>query len=111
MIRPGKPAFRRRMKGLMLKYMHRMITCVEFENFVLRYLDDELPQKQKTVFELHLKLCAQCRDYLAAYQRSMEISRAVLDSSNDPSSNDPGAQDVPEDLVKAVLEALEQDDK
>ena len=31
----------RRIKGIMLKRMHGMITCREFEEFVLNYLDGE----------------------------------------------------------------------
>lgn len=96
-----KTGFWRWLRGLMLKHMHHMITCVEFEDFVESYLAGELSAKQKSVFEWHLRLCAECREYLAAYQRSLEIGRAVLKSPDDPVS-----QDVPEDLIKAVLESL-----
>lgn len=101
MTSPHKTKFWRWLKGLMLKHMHQMITCVEFENFVLSYLEGELSAKQRSVFEWHLRLCAECREYLAAYQRSLEIGRAVLNSPNDPVP-----QDVPEDLIKAVLDSL-----
>ncbi len=40
-----------------------------------------------------------CREYLAAYQRTMEVCRAVFHSSNEPSPDD-----VPEDLIKAILD-------
>lgn len=90
------------LKGLMLKHMHKMITCVEFENFVLQYLDGELPDKQRIVFELHLKLCRECRDYLAAYQRSLELTEAVFEQPDEPLP-----KDVPEDLIKAILKARE----
>ena len=73
MTSPHKTGFWRWLKGLMLKHMHHMITCVEFENFVLSYLEGELSAKQRSVFEWHLRLCAECREYLAAYQRSLEI--------------------------------------
>lgn len=90
------------LKGLMLKHMHKMITCAEFESFVLQYLDGELPEKQLVVFELHLKICRECREYLAAYRRSMEITEAVSRQADAPVP-----QDVPEDLIKAILEARE----
>ncbi len=96
----NKPNMMRKMKGLMLTHMHRMITCREFEDFVLSYLDNELTGKQKSIFELHLRLCRECREYLAAYRRSMEIGRAVL-----PSPDDPLPADVPEDLITAILES------
>jgi hypothetical protein len=95
-----KTGLRRWLKGQMLKRVHRMITCREFDDFVLRYLDDDLTIPQKTVFELHMRICRECRDYLAAYQRAMELGKSVL-----PSPDDPLPDDVPEDLVKAILSA------
>lgn len=91
------------LKGFMLKHMHGMITCIEFENFILSYLEDELPARQKTIFEWHMRLCAECREYLAAYQRSLEIGKGVYNATNGPVT-----EDVPEDLIKAVLESLKK---
>jgi len=95
-----KPRMMRRIKGAMLKHMHRMITCKEFEDFVLRYLDDELPKQQRALFELHMRLCRECREYLAAYQRTIEIGREAFKSADETVP-----EDVPEDLIKAILEA------
>ena len=88
------------LKGMMLKYMHNMITCAEFEDFINAYLEGTLPPAQLKVFELHLKICRECRDYLAAYQRSMELGQAVLGEADEALP-----ADVPEDLVRAVLDA------
>ncbi len=90
----------RRLKGTMLRRMHGMITCREFEEFILRYLDDELEPRQKKLFEWHLRLCRECREYLAAYRRTVEIGKNVLGSENGPVPDD-----VPEDLIKAVLDS------
>jgi len=90
----------RMIKGLMLKHGPRMITCQEFEDFILEYLDGALPTGQRRVFELHMKICRECRDYLAAYQRSIELGKAVFQHPDGPVS-----EDVPEDLVRAILEA------
>ena len=38
----NKTGLMRRLKGAMLKSMHGMITCREFEDFVLSYLDGEV---------------------------------------------------------------------
>lgn len=95
-----KTGVRRWLKGLMLKRMHRMITCKEFEDFVLSYLDGGLPSRQRSVFEWHLRICRECRDYLAAYKRALELGRAVLTAADEPVP-----QDVPEDLIKAILDA------
>lgn len=88
------------MKGMMLKYMPLMITCVDFENFIDNYLDGELPERQKMVFELHLKICRECRDYLAAYRRTMEVSK-VTSQSAPPQFRDT----LPDDLIKAIRAA------
>lgn len=88
------------LKGFMFKHTHHMITCKEFEEFVLSYLDGELPVKQQSMFEWHIRICRECREYLAAYQRSIELGRAVLHA---PDQSLPG--DVPEDLIKAILKA------
>ena len=92
----------RRLKGAMLKRMHGMITCREFEEFVLRYVEGELPARQAKTFEWHLRICRECREYLAAYERSIEIGKAAFGSPDEPLPDD-----VPEDLIKAVLHSRE----
>jgi anti-sigma factor RsiW len=100
MNKQKKPGLFGRAKGVMLKRMHRMITCREFEDFVMGYLDDELPARQRSIFELHMRLCRECREYLAAYQRGIEVGREAFKSDDEVV-----ADDVPEDLIKAILEA------
>ena len=90
----------RLMRGLMLNHMPWMINCRQFEDFILAYLEGELTDKQRFVFELHLKVCRECRDYLAAYRRTVEVSRRAFDVPDAPVP-----EEVPEDLVKAVLAA------
>ena len=87
-------------KGTLLKIIPMMLTCEEFEDFISDYFEGNLPAVQRRVFNLHLKVCRECRDYLSAYQRSIEIGKAVFEEANAPI---PG--DVPEDLVKAILDA------
>jgi len=89
----------RRMKGVLFR-LPGMITCKAFEEFILDYLEDDLPRRQKIVFEMHLKLCRECRDYLKAYRVSMALAAEAL---GDESGFQP--EDVPEDLIAAVLAA------
>jgi len=91
------------MKGVMLRGVPGMITCREFEAFILDYLDGVLPQRQRRIFDWHLNICAECREYLAAYQRSIELGRAVFDQPEDGVPDD-----VPEDLIRAVVKARRQ---
>ncbi len=98
-----KLSTRRRIKGLMLKRMHGMITCQEFEDFILNYLDDSLPLKQRRLFEWHMRICRECREYLAAYERTIELGQAVLGAAEDPVP-----PNVPDDLIRAILDAQKQ---
>ncbi len=91
---------KRWLKGQMLKRMHGMLTCREFEEFVLAYLDGELTTKQLTRFNMHLRMCRECREYIAAYQRATEINKAVLGAPDESLPDD-----VPADLIKAILES------
>ena len=100
MTEPRKSGMMRWIKGLMMRRMHGMITCREFEGFIMRYLDGTLPDRQRKLFEWHLRLCRECREYLAAYERTIEAGQAVLGPSDEPV---PG--DVPEDLIRAILES------
>ena len=95
-----KMGLRRRLKRFMMNRMHNMITCRELEDFIQRYLAGELADKQRSKFEWHLRLCRECREYLAAYKRTQEITGALLAPATSPVPDN-----VPEDLVKAVLEA------
>jgi len=92
----------RKIKGTMLRSMHGMITCREFEEFVLSYLDGELPARQARIFEWHLRICRECREYLAAYRRTIELGEAVLGPAHEAVPDD-----VPEDLVRAILDSRE----
>ena len=76
-----------------------MISCEEFEDFVLEYLDGGLTPRQRFVFELHLKICSECRAYLQEYQRAMTLVEAQKKIQQ---------TDVPEDLIAAILDARDQ---
>ena len=77
-----------------------MITCEKFETFILDYLDGNLPWAQRVVFNMHLAMCAECRRYLAAYRQARALGQAVLQPVDDALP-----PDVPDDLIRAVLEA------
>jgi len=91
---------RRWLRVKMLKHMPFMITCQQFEDFILDYLEGDLPERQKTVFEIHLKVCRECREYLAAYRQTMDVATLVVRS--DPSGV---PETMPDDLIKAIREA------
>lgn len=90
---------RQRIRSVMFK-LPLMITCAEFEDFITAYLDGSLSNKQRRIFDFHLAVCRECRDYLAAYRSAMTVTRDALDAQTADT-----LADVPEDLVSAVLAA------
>ena len=93
----------RLVKGKMMRHLPQMISCVEFEEFILEYLDGELEPGRRRRFELHIRLCRECREYLVAYQRARELGRKSLLTTQ------PELPEVPEELVSAILNARGND--
>ncbi|MGI9426174.1 MAG: anti-sigma factor family protein, partial [Hyphomicrobiaceae bacterium] len=84
----------RKMKGLMLRYLPGMITCAEFDAFIVSYLDGGLPETQRRLFERHIRFCRECRDYLKAYRHTIALGKSAFP---DPEGSPP--DNVPDDLV------------
>jgi anti-sigma factor RsiW len=76
------------------------MTCKEFIQFLMDYVEGALPEPQKALFEEHISICRSCVAYLSNYRDTVELSKAVL---CDPAEPVPG--DVPEELVAAILSA------
>jgi len=76
------------------------MTCKDFIEFLLDYVEGELPKAQQVLFEEHLSVCSSCVAYLSNYRDTVELSKAAL---SDPEG--PVPEEVPEDLVAAVLSA------
>lgn len=90
----------KKLRGLMGRHVPLMVTCREFEDFMLDYFEGDLSRRKRIVFDMHLWFCPDCRSYLEAYRRSMALSKAVFedDAAAVPAS-------VPGDLVRAVMAA------
>ena len=76
------------------------MTCRELVDFLMAYLDGELGADRRGLFEEHLRECPACREYLRTYVDTVRLGRAVFTHSDDAVP-----EDVPEDLVRAVLAA------
>jgi len=83
-----------------MKYLPGMLTCRELEAFLDDYLEGLLSPRQRRRFEWHLKLCRDCRRYLEGYRRAVALCKGVFAKPDAPVPDD-----VPEDLVRAVLAA------
>lgn len=77
-----------------------MLTCRDFETFVLDFFENALPLGQRVKFKAHLALCRDCRSYLAAYRQSVALGKAAFMFPDDAAGDE-----VPEELVKAILDA------
>jgi len=77
-----------------------MITCRELVEFLMMYLDGELPVEQRERFDRHLSICSACVVYLNAYVETVRMGKAACAPLDEPVHGD-----VPEDLVRAILEA------
>ncbi len=79
------------------------MTCREFIAFIVEYLDGALPQDGQAHFESHLTRCPDCGEYLRQYRATITLCREAF--------RDAGAQaapEMPEDLVRAVLNAIKR---
>ena len=76
------------------------MTCRELADFLGDYVSGELAADVQTSFERHLNLCVNCRRYLEQYRQSIALSRRAFDDVNAAPPDD-----VPEDLIEAILAA------
>jgi anti-sigma factor RsiW len=71
------------------------VTCREFADFLLSYVDRDLAPATRATFDAHLAVCPDCVRYLQQYLDT--IAAAPLAFADDDFA------DVPEALVQAVL--------
>lgn len=76
------------------------MTCRELADFIADYLSGEIPGDVRAQFDWHLSVCPNCRQYLANYQATIAVGRRAFlaDEAEVP-------PDVPDDLLRAILEA------
>ena len=92
----------RDLKDLLFKHDPLMISCREFEDFIIDYCEDDLHPRQRRAFDAHLKMCEKCQDYLSAYCSVVELTKRVHEI-RDQFVPDP----VSEHLIQAILIARE----
>ena len=80
------------------------MTCAEFVEFLMAYLDGEIPAAQRQTFERHVGECPPCGIYLDQYRDAIRMGK--LACSDDPADALP--EDVPAELVSAILNARNQ---
>ena len=81
------------------------MTCREFVDFLMDYLEQSLPKTQRETFEEHLGDCPSCVTYLETYAETVRLEKTLCE--DDPDG--PVPEDVPEQLVAAILAARASD--
>jgi anti-sigma factor RsiW len=71
------------------------ITCRQLIDFIADYLAGELDELSHSDFERHIDRCRSCQAYLDSYRKTMSLAHSLSDESP--------AEDVPEELVLAIL--------
>lgn len=76
------------------------MNCREFVEFLMDYMEGELSPEQRVTFLTHMDQCPPCITYLETYRETVRLEKCICD---DPEG--PVPDDVPEDLVAAILAA------
>ena len=76
------------------------MTCQEIANYLDDYLNGDLTESERLVLEEHLGECPNCVAYLQSYEMTIKLSKTAWDERT---AHD--CEDVPEDLIHAILDA------
>ena len=78
------------------------MTCRDLTDFLEAYTSHELADDVRVVFERHLEGCANCRVFLQQYEATVVAGKqAYVNIEESP---------VPDDLVRAIISSLKDDD-
>ena len=75
------------------------MNCEQFTGFLDDYLDGSLEPAKREVFDRHLAHCPECECYLESYRKCVELGRSACECPDEEVS------EVPEDLLRAILDA------
>jgi anti-sigma factor RsiW len=73
------------------------MTCRELNEFLMEYLDGELPAAARAEFDEHLAVCEPCVRYLESYRATVRLARACNGDDHHPHG-------VPDELIRAILD-------
>jgi anti-sigma factor RsiW len=78
-----------------------VLTCREFVEFLMEFIDGELEPAHRGLFLEHLASCRDCAAYLESYQTTVALGRRVCSEPDKPV----GEAEIPEKLVRSILAA------
>lgn len=97
----ARQGLRDSIRGVAVNYLPGLKTCAEMDAMFVVYLDNELSGLERCLFNVHLRICRECREYLWAYWNSLLLAKLVLDESVEPLDRDQA-----ESMIAAVIEEL-----
>ena len=74
--------------------------CRAVAEFLMQYIDGELPWRQRTTFEIHLADCHACWVYLKSYEQTVRLARTLNSIAVDSR-----IESVSDELVRLILES------
>jgi anti-sigma factor RsiW len=77
------------------------MNCRELSQFLMEYVADTLDRDVHVTFEAHVSGCHNCHTYLVQYRETIRAGQLAC--------HDDDVADLPEDLVRAVLEAISKE--
>jgi len=84
--------------------MPSSLTCREFVAFLADYLEGRLDEPQRARFDRHLAACPSCVSYTRSYRESVRLARCAFSLLDERVPDE-----VPEDLVRAILDARDSE--
>lgn len=75
------------------------MNCREICSFLDDYLDGSLEPEVAERFNRHMDDCPPCREYLDSYRDTVNLTRSLCEETGRT------PQQMPDDLVKAILDA------
>ena len=74
-----------------------MMNCREFVDFLMAYLNEELPAAQRDAFHLHIVDCPPCINFLDTYAETIKLEKGAF--------SDIDCNEMPPQLIQAILAA------
>ena len=73
------------------------MNCRDFVDFLMDYVNGELPVEQQTMFRRHIVDCPPCIHFLDTYEETVRLGKDAYQAI--------GCDEVPPQLVDAILAA------
>ena len=77
-----------------------MSTCKDVHEFLMRYVEGELSDDERKVFEDHLSICPSCIDYMDSYKTCVDLGKSYKECCDEEAP-----KEMPSFLMDAILKA------